>query len=267
MAVETRCTDIRTSTSFLSLPRELRDQIYAFTLIDDGPAIEPMLKDPRLIFRDHDVHPSTSPLYTRASTLQIALEAREVFISRNKFLVYSVFLREFLSGQVYFDNRPGGFDIKQWVQNICIMVTRAESKTAIDLAAELHPLLGCPNLRYVHLFKTRYQIGQKKVELQTALSNIAQATEKIFEIIGEGLRIDTEIRYAECVYWRCCFKWHAEHSFGWDDLSLLRKDLSSPCHNERGESCESHMERPLNQAKDANRFSMRCWPCLHPKRW
>ena len=109
------------TVDFASLPRELRDEIHGLALISHRPIDSPVLLGRHEQgTRGFNLHPSYALLSIKASTLQIALAAHEIFFRRNTFVVCDSALSDFLSGNTGHINGPGRFDISRWISKLQI---------------------------------------------------------------------------------------------------------------------------------------------------
>ena len=147
-------------TSFASLSRELRDQIYRHIVVaeDEPVAITSRatdygngegIKAIRAI-----LHSSNS----RYSTARFAREAYEVYFRENIFQVRCDSLDEFLTRKSLYLKNEGFFSIGAWVGRLDVIipicayphVNRSTDKR-VKLVNELRQLLGCPRLHTVSL--------------------------------------------------------------------------------------------------------------------
>ena len=101
------------TVNFTSLPREIRDQVYDYALIQhESISTLSNLEGDENDTRDLRLRSAYALLSIKAFNLRIALEAREHFFSRNSFSVYVFALSDFLSGNTGHINGPGRSDIR-----------------------------------------------------------------------------------------------------------------------------------------------------------
>ena len=158
-------------TSFASLPREVRDQIYRHIVIakcgpvaitsratDYGDGEE--IKAIRAILHSSD---------SCHSTTRFAREAYEVFFRHNIFQLKCETLAEFLTRKSLYLKNEGFFNIGAWVGGLNIIISGSpyshinrDTKVRDELGNELRQLLRCPRLNTVSLLMER--AGPKRFE-------------------------------------------------------------------------------------------------------
>ena len=160
-------------TIFASLPHELRDQIYRYTVIaEDGPvAITGRatnygngegIKAIRAILHSSD---------SCSSSTWFAREAYKVFFRQNTFQVHCDNLPEFLTRKSLYLKNEGFFSISAWVGRLDVIIREcAYSHGTLDTAKwdrlgnELRQLLGCPRLHTVSLRIQRSEVKRTELE-------------------------------------------------------------------------------------------------------
>ena len=181
-------------TSFSTLPRELREQIYSLVLVSPVPiqfsnVFGPMLRDPEF----------PGPLrnwFDWASNGQIIDEACEIFYQRNTFLVHCEDLPAFLGANIHRmlsvdvsqsmhrqeSTCVRSFDTKDWVTNLNVVIEQDNTIYSRYLTYELKFLLDCSQLRKLTI----------KTGPTTAMSWEKEWTGVLGELqlkIGNGLKV------------------------------------------------------------------------------
>ena len=207
---------VKTSpTSFVSLSRELRDQIYGYIVVANwgsvvitGCATEygdgEEIKAIRAILRSSD----SCDLTTR-----FAREAYEVFFSQNIFEVPCDGLSEFLTRKSLYLKNEGVFNIGAWVGGLDVIISERayfrinrDTEVRDKLGNELRQLLGCPRLHTVSLSLDRFGLKRydhsKRDEwkwLYDILNAIADVCTQLQGKIGRSFKIEVA---GEAISWR-----------------------------------------------------------------
>ena len=147
-------------TSFASLSRELRDQIYSHIVVSED---EPVTITSRATDygNGEGIKAIRAILYSsdsRYSTACFAREAYEVYFRQNVFQVKCDNLHEFLTRKSLYLKNEGFFSIGAWVGRLDVIIPIcAYPRIALDtdkrdkLVNELRQLLACPRLHTVSL--------------------------------------------------------------------------------------------------------------------
>ena len=192
-------------TNFLSLPRELRDQIYGQLLVRPLPIQFSNVLGP--IVCDPDVLGPLTMLFAWASNRQIADEACEIFYKRNTFSVHCEDLPTFLGANIHkmlvidvcqsLHKQESAcirsFDTKEWVANMSVIVEEGNTSFSRYLAYELGYLLECPRLRKLTIKTGRTAVISWEKEWTGVLEELRLK-------IGDGLKVIYEESWLDIVY-------------------------------------------------------------------
>ena len=221
------------TVKFKSLPRETRDQVYDYALIQHGTiSTLSNLEGDEHSTRDFNLHPAYALLSIKAFNLRIALAAREHFFSRNSFSVYDFALSDFLSGNTGHINGPGRSDIRPWITHLLIVI----SDLTVDLVkvekpakmiSRFQPLQGCPLLRMVIVA----MFGKERLskhQLVHTLQSVSFSCSDLNRRLGSKLVFEVDMRYQDRGDGLRCTDDELEHSvcyeaFG-EDIETMRDD-------------------------------------------
>lgn len=208
-------------TSFLSLPRELRDEIYTLALEPWAPKFCRITVPPYRSCTYPGFYACFNLLRPAASNLQIALEARDFFFRKYTFEVAPWEVTNFLEGSTDISLRPmRGFDFKPWVQNLAITVRYLEEirpgkflGRSYELLGQLALLSECPALRKVavEIIVPGYKIHE--CHLHDTLETLVEVLEAFGEHMGEVWRVKIATYLIQCY-----FSETKEHRFRFHEL-------------------------------------------------
>ncbi len=214
------------TVNFASLPRELRDEIYDLALISDEVIEKPVsLRRCEQGTRGFDLHPSYALLSVKASSLQIALEARETFFRHNTFVVYASALSDFLSGNTGHINGPGRFDISPWISKLQIELRgltydQVRVEKPARMISQFQLLQKCPSLRSVNIYMSG-AVEMSKPQFVHTLQSVCFSCEDLHSRLGHGLELEFELKYYEC---------DTHYKIGWsgryDELKQLHERMT-----------------------------------------
>lgn len=181
-----------TTTSFNSLPREVRDQIYSQVLV--SPSRIQFCSVLGLMVCDPDLLGPMAMLFSWASNLHIADEACEIFYQRNTFKVHCEDLPTFLGANIHtmlsidvsgfvpkqMPTCVRPFETKKWVTDLEVVVEQNDTKYSSNLSYELGYLLEYPRLRNLTI-----EIGSTSVmSSETECTGVLKGLK-----LGQGLRV------------------------------------------------------------------------------
>ena len=177
----------RNVTTFLSLPRELRDKVYRECLTSHSLMV--YTQNNHFCSQDNTaVMQAIQLLNPSFSTVQIAREACEIFYQHNKFQLQSSTVGFLLKNR--FKICPEGemlFRPALWLKNITFELE--DRHNAVRIANDFGPdrlglnlLLTCPRLKHVAIQLT-------KLRSITMIVEIAKACYELQKNVGKGLRV------------------------------------------------------------------------------
>ena len=133
--------------SFISLPREIRDQIYKEILLSSPPEYT----FHTTVLYDNPIGPRRALLNPAFSNPQIAREACEVYYGYNAFAVHAAVLETFLACKFYLGGGEWFFPAV-CIQKIVVTIDFMESAMSDSLAVNFRGIsLSCPKLQTVIL--------------------------------------------------------------------------------------------------------------------
>jgi len=190
-------------TSFMSLSRELRDQIYAKLLISPQPMHFNRISGPIV----YDVEDN---LLTLWSTLpQIAEEACKMFYQQNTFVVFDGDLPSFLGSSIHSwtihacqdsvdrlaNKEAPEFRVRAWVTKIEIFQEQSMFIDSRDLGAGLRQLLACPHLQSVVIDTGRGFWRMLDGESKLAIEELTKKIGGGFKVHMEGSGYRSGVEY------------------------------------------------------------------------
>ena len=188
--------------NFTSLPRGIRDQVYDYALIHYKTiSTFCKLEGDENKTRDFNLHPAYTLLSIKASNRSIAFEARELFFSRNSFVVYGFALSDFLSGNTGHINGPGRFDIRPWITNLLTVISALtmdlmKVKKPARMISRFQLLQNCFLLRMVMIAI----LGKERLskhQLVHTLQPVSLCSD-LNRRLGSKLVSEVDIRYHDC---------------------------------------------------------------------
>ena len=190
-------------TSFASLPREVRDQIYRHIVVaEDGPVA--ITSRPTDYGNGEGIKAIRAILHSSDSwykTAWFAREAYEVFFRQNIFQVQCDNLPEFLARKSLYLRNEGFFNIGAWVGGLDVIIPQCtylhincDTKIRDKLGNELRQLLSCPRLHTVSLLMERCEIKSFVMEnrkwLCDILNAIADVCTQLQGKMGSGFKVE-----------------------------------------------------------------------------
>ena len=202
----------KSRVTFASLPRELRDKIYAEMVTVDNIIWKESARD----FGCPDEWETMRAMFRASPALEsFAIEAYETFFRINTFQMAD-WRFALLTRKAYYVRGHGWSDMMASVTKILIeqylWVHQASSTHEISLLHRLRPLLACPRLRQVtvrlcylvpieHLGwdPTRHpeHLYRQLATTDKTLREITQVCRELIEKVGEGLKFESEYSHVE----------------------------------------------------------------------
>lgn len=184
--------DRHTPTTFASLPREIRDQVYGFIVIENGPIAVTTRPTDYGGCKGFEAIRAILHASSSSNTL-FAREAYEVFFRQNTFRVNSEDLPEFVNRKAHYLKAEGYFDVNAWIG--CLEVTVCESicdrRTHGKRVEHLRQLLVCPRLHTVSIQIECSRLRSKE-ELQQIMRAIAKICAQLREKMGDRFTVATD---------------------------------------------------------------------------
>ena len=142
----------RNKTSFLSLPQEIRNEIYKLVLISNDESI---YFDSTNGFMPAEklVQEGIILMISRSSHRFIAREARQTFYQQSSFTLKSSDIPLLLDSEPFKHLEEGGFDPKEWIRRPAVYLDSEKFNPQChpqnDPKSHLRSILGCTDLREV----------------------------------------------------------------------------------------------------------------------
>lgn len=185
--------DRHTPTTFASLPREIRDLVYGFIVVEEKGSVAATRRPTD--YGDCKGFEAMRAILHASSTSNtlFAREAYEIFFNQNTFRVNYQDLPEFVNRKSHYLKTEGYFDVNAWIG--CLEVTVSESicdQTARGKRVDdLRQLLVCPRLHTVSI-----QIECSRLRSEEGLQEIIRAIAKICaqlrEKMGDRFTVETD---------------------------------------------------------------------------
>lgn len=177
-------------TTFTSLPREIRDEIYGYLAKEIWNIIA--FRCPTKYGNSEGFEAIRKILHASTSTAQYAREAYEVFFHQNIFRIDSPNLPEFVNRKSHYLKNEGYFDVNAWIGSLEVIVHDAccDGVKSGGLANELRQLLVCPRL---HTVRVQIQCSYLREEhLREILRVIAEVCAPLREKMGDRFKVETD---------------------------------------------------------------------------
>ena len=154
-----------TSTNFLSLPPEIRDEVLSYLLVDS----EPIGFDDEIDFMPTDQMVRwglilMSPSHTNRS---FAAMARSIFYGRNTFRIQYDDINSFFNPMPFPGTESDGFPVRQIGQRLIITFDQLEEDETLDDVDLVDQLGRYPNLTHIHILvigRSNIQLGELELE-------------------------------------------------------------------------------------------------------
>ena len=179
-------------TTFASLPREIRDQIYEEVVVRLKGAVAATGR-PTDYGNCKGFEAIRGILHASTSNTQFAREAYEVYFHRNIFRISAEDLPEFVNRKSHYLKNKGYFDVNAWIGRLEVMLdekVRTRNNDGI-LVNELRQLLVCPRLHTVSI-RIEHWITEDEKRLYGLLQTIAEVCAQLREKMGDRFKVETD---------------------------------------------------------------------------
>jgi len=196
MAPQTNSSDKRSKLSFLSLPREIRDQVYAELLITSNCIA--YTRTHGIDAFDKRIEPNVHLLQSRWINKQIAQEATEFFYQNNTFRLDCDILPKLLDSKHFVSTHQsrllspriyGAFEAAAWVRRLIVRTELSQLSDGGDYPVnvifeqKIRILFKCPRLQNVVL-DLQGPSGMLQLDTQAE-----EAMRKLKMKLGSGLKV------------------------------------------------------------------------------
>lgn len=179
-------------TTFVSLPREIRDQIFGYIAIADKGFVT-VSRCPTDYGNCNGLEAIRKILHASTSTTtHFAREAYEVYFHQNIFRLLSENLPEFVNRKCHYLKNKGYFDVNAWIGCLEVILHKSirDSVGYGMLVNELRQLLECPRLHTVNI---RIECcNLKELQLSEMLQTIAEVCAQLREKMGNRFKVETD---------------------------------------------------------------------------
>ena len=184
--------DRRSPTTFASLPREIRDQIYELLVVESGViAATTRATD----YGNCEAFEAIRTILHASTTTRFPREAYEVFFHQNTFRIYAQDLPEFVHRKSHYLKDEGYFDVNAWIGRLEVTVfwsfCNNPKNICGSLVNELRQLLIYPRL---HTVTIQIECAGLRSEegLREVMRAISEVCAQLRERMGDRFKVETD---------------------------------------------------------------------------
>ena len=188
--------------TFLSLPREIRDEVYDL-VFDLGKPLyltDPQRDSQQKYWFPYEVlachNTSLSLLSVQASNSLIANEARSALLGRRLVRICFTTVMSLDKGSRLLKNRIAHFDIRPFLRDVNILENTSSCPSDHEYRSCLEPLLQCPSLQTVNIWVESRCRRRHHLNLDLRLR--LHASEKLNMHLGDGLTFTMPLVHSWC---------------------------------------------------------------------
>lgn len=181
-------------TTFASLPREIRDQIYGYIVIAEEGVVAATGR-PTDYGNCKGFGAMRKILHASTSNTQFAREVYEVFFHQNTFRIKSQDLTDFVNRKSHYMKNEGYFDVNAWIGCLEVIIYESSWMKPHSISDKtvngLRQLLLCPRL---HKVSIQIECSQSRDEewLHEILRSIAGICAQLQGKIGDRFKVETD---------------------------------------------------------------------------